>query len=148
MPDIQQNIVVPYRPAEMYQLVNDVEKYSEFLPWCTESRILQQDADEVHAMLVLSGGGFQKSFTTCNRLQQNKMIEIRLVDGPFRHLEGFWRFETVAKNKCRVVLDLEFEFSNKLLALAFGPIFHQVVTTLIDAFHKRAIEVYGKRDKD
>lgn len=145
MPDIQQNIVVPYTAAEMYQLVNDVEKYAEFLPWCKESSVLKRETDEIHAQLVLSGGGFQKSFTTCNRLQPDKMIEIRLVDGPFKQLEGFWRFEKLEDIQSRVSLNLEFEFSNKLLSLAFGPVFHQVMHSLVDAFCKRAEAVYGKR---
>jgi ribosome-associated toxin RatA of RatAB toxin-antitoxin module len=129
----------------MYRLVNDIEAYSQFLPWCKESRILQQNEDEIHAMLVLAGGGFQKSFTTCNRLQPNKMIEIRLVDGPFKNLEGFWRFEEVMETGCLVTLDLEFEFSNRLIGMAFGPVFNQVASTLVDAFCKRANEVYASK---
>jgi ribosome-associated toxin RatA of RatAB toxin-antitoxin module len=90
---------------------------------------------------VLAGGGFQKSFTTCNRLQKDKMIEIRLLDGPFRQLEGFWRFDAEGEH-CQITLDLEFEFSSKLLALAFGPVFNQVANSLMDAFCKRAQHVY------
>lgn len=145
MPIIQQNLVVPYLATEMYQLVNRVEEYSEFLPYCSESKVLSRNADEVQAMLVLSGGGFQKSFTTCNRLQPDKMIEIRLVNGPFRHLEGFWRFDQIAESSSSVTLDLEFEFSGRLLSLAFGPVFQQVAHSLMDAFSKRAEQVYGKR---
>jgi ribosome-associated toxin RatA of RatAB toxin-antitoxin module len=127
----------------MYQLVNDIATYPAFLPWCKASEIVSQNEDEIHAKLTLAGGGFQKSFTTCNYLQLNKMIEIRLLDGPFRQLEGFWRFESMDSG-CRVVLDLEFEFSSKLIGMAFGPIFNQVATTLVDAFCKRAKEVYGR----
>jgi len=127
----------------MYSLVNQVEDYAKFLPWCSASEVLHRDEDEVHARLTLAGGGFQKSFTTCNRLQENKMVEIRLLDGPFRQLEGFWKFETVEQG-CRITLDLEFEFSNKLLALAFGPVFNQVAKTLVEAFSKRAEQIYGK----
>jgi ribosome-associated toxin RatA of RatAB toxin-antitoxin module len=93
--------------------------------------------------LTLAGGGFQKTFTTCNRLQINKMIEIRLVDGPFHRLEGFWKFDQQGTG-CQVTLDLSFEFTNKLLALAFGPVFHQVASSLVEAFSKRADQVYGK----
>jgi ribosome-associated toxin RatA of RatAB toxin-antitoxin module len=143
MPIIHQTLTVPNSVSEMYQLVNDVEAYSSFLPWCKESRIVSKNADEVRALLTLAGGGFQKSFTTCNHLQPEKMIEIRLVDGPFRQLEGFWRFDAAVEQGCQITLDLEFEFSNKLLALAFGPVFHQVANTLVEAFRKRAIEVYG-----
>lgn len=144
MPIIHRNVLVPYNVAKMYQLVNDIEAYPEFLPWCKGSQIISRNEDEIRATLLLAGGGLQKSFTTCNRLQPNKMIEIRLLDGPFRQLEGFWRFEAAAGDGCHISLDLEFEFSNKLIALAFGPIFNQMANTLVDAFYQRAIQVYGK----
>ena len=145
MPTINRSALVPYSPAEMYALVNDVEAYSDFLPWCKASRVLSRDEDEVRASLDLSRGGFEKSFTTCNRLQKNKMIEMRLVEGPFRHLDGFWRFETLGEHACKVSLDLDFEFANKLVGMAMGPIFNQIANTLVDSFCKRAIDVYGNR---
>lgn len=129
----------------MYALVDDIEAYAEFLPWCDASRVLSRNDEEVRGVLELAHGGVHKSFTTRNRLQKNKMIEIRLVEGPFRHLEGFWRFEALAENACKVRLDLDFEFTNKLVALAFGPVFNRIANTLVDAFCKRAVAVYGKR---
>jgi ribosome-associated toxin RatA of RatAB toxin-antitoxin module len=143
MPDVKKTKVVPYTPAQMYALVNDVKRYSEFVPWCHRSELLSENEDELRARLHFSGGGFEKSFTTCNRLQKDKMIELRLVDGPFRHLEGFWRFDQHGEGGCQIVLDLEFEFSNKLLSLAFGPFFHQAANSLVDAFSKRAEEIYA-----
>ena len=145
MPTINRSALVPYSPAEMYALVNDVEAYSDFLPWCKASRVLSRDEDEVRASLDLSRGGFEKSFTTCNRLQKNKMIEMRLVEGPFRHLDGFWRFETLGEHACKVSLARDFEFANKLVGMAMGPIFNQIANTLVDSFCKRAIDVYGNR---
>ncbi len=144
MPIVHRALSVPYTAAEMYQLVNDVESYAQFLPWCKSSRVLSKDEDEIRATLTLASSGFQKSFTTCNRLQLNKMVEIKLLDGPFQQLEGFWRFEAHDAG-CRVIMDLEFEFSNKLIALAFGPIFNQIASTLVEAFCNRATEVYGSR---
>lgn len=143
MPIIHQELIVSYSAAQMFALVNNVNEYSQFLPYCKSSKILSQTADEIRATLILAGGGFQKSFSTCNRLQPDKMIEIKLLDGPFRHLEGYWRFETLGQG-CKVSLDLEFEFSSKLLALAFGPVFNQVANTLVEAFSKRAEAIYGK----
>lgn len=145
MPVINRSALVPYTPAEMFSLVNDIESYSQFLPWCKSSRVLSRNDDEVRASLELARGGFEKAFTTCNRLQKNKMIEMRLVEGPFRHLDGFWRFEPIGEHACKVSLDMDFEFSNKLVGLAMGPIFNQIANTLVDSFCKRAIDVYGSR---
>jgi len=145
MPTIKRSALVPYLPAEMFALVDDVKSYPKFLPWCKNARELSRSGDEVRAALDLSRGGFEKSFTTCNRLQKNKMIEMRLIEGPFRHLDGFWRFEFVGETACKVSLDLDFEFANKLVGMAMGPLFNQIANTLVDSFCKRAIDVYGSR---
>lgn len=128
----------------MYALVNDIESYSQFLPWCRSSHILAQGMDELKASIEIAHGGLHKSFTTLNRLQRDKMIEMRLVEGPFRHLEGYWRFDTLGEQACKVSLDLDFEFSNRLVGMAMGPVFSQIANTLVDAFCKRARDVYGK----
>jgi len=145
MPDINKYAEVPYTPAEMYDLVNDIEKYPEFLPWCKGAEVIVDNDDERHATLILSAAGMEHSFTTMNLLQKHKMIEMRLLNGPFKHLEGFWRFELHGDNGCKVCFDLEFEFISTLISLMVGPIFHQVLSTLVDAFVKRAEEIYGKR---
>jgi len=137
--------VVPFSPTQMYALVDAVDEYSEFLPWCHSSEIHSRTEDEVHASLALALGGLHKSFTTCNRLQPGKMIEIRLVDGPFKHLEGFWRFDEVEGGGSRVSLDMEFEFAGMLIDMAIGPVFHQMANSLIDAFIERAEHKYGKQ---
>jgi len=129
----------------MYSLVRDIEAYPQFLPWCTQAKILSQDQDQVRATLWLSKGGVDKAFTTCNRHQVNKMIEIRLVEGPFKCLEGFWRFDALGDAGCKVSLDIAFEFSSRMLSLVVGPVFSQVANSLVDSFQKRAVQVYGKR---
>lgn len=144
MTTVKKNALVPYSAAEMYALVNDVEAYPQFLPWCRGTRVLYRDEDEIRASIEIAQGALHKSFTTHNRLQRDKMVEMRLVEGPFRHLEGFWRFDALGERACKVNLDLDFEFSNKLIGLALGPIFNQVVNTLVDAFCARAEQVYGK----
>lgn len=144
MPTIQRSALVPYSAAQMFALVDDIESYPKFLPWCKTSQVLSRSEDEVHGRLELSRSGMEKAFTTCNRLQKNKMIEMRLVEGPFRHLEGFWTFDALATDACKVSLALEFEFSNKLLSLTVGPVFSQIANSLVDAFCKRAGDVYGK----
>lgn len=143
MPTISKSALVPYAPGAMYALVNDIESYPKFLPWCRSVRVQRRSDDEVRATIELARGGIQKSFTTCNRLQKDKMIEMRLVEGPFRRLEGFWRFQSLDGDACKVSLDLDFEFSSVFLGMAFGPVFHQIANTLVDAFCKRAVEVYG-----
>lgn len=145
MTTISRNALVAYSASEMYQLVDDIPAYPQFLPWCKASEEMSRDADEVIARLDLSHSGLQKSFTTKNRLQTGKMIEMRLVEGPFKHLQGFWRFEPLGEQASKVSLDIEFEFSNRLVGMAMGPVFSQVTNTLVDAFCKRAEVVHGKR---
>jgi ribosome-associated toxin RatA of RatAB toxin-antitoxin module len=128
----------------MYELVNDVAAYQHFLPWCRSSVLLSQNEDELRATIEIAHGSLHKAFTTRNRLQRDKMIEMRLEEGPFRHLEGFWRFDPLGERACKVSLDLDFEFSNKLIGMAMGPIFSQIANSLVDAFSRRAVEVYGK----
>lgn len=139
---IKRNAVVAYSPQQMFELVNKIEDYPEFVPACKSVEILNRDQDEIQARLNFARGGFQKSFTTCNRMQENKIIEIRLVDGPFKQLEGFWRFELVPEG-CNIMLDLEFEFSSHIMAMMFAPVFHPVADTLVDVFCKRAEQVFG-----
>ena len=144
MPTISKSALVPYSPQQMYALVNDIESYQHFLPWCRSSELLSQNEDEIRATIEIAHGSLRKSFTTCNRLQRNKMIEMRLEKGPFQHLDGFWRFDALSEEACKVSLDLDFEFSNKLIGMAMGPLFSQIANSLVDAFSRRAVEVYGK----
>lgn len=144
MTTISKNALVRYSVAEMFALVNDIEAYPQFLPWCRSARVLSRSADEIRATLELARGGIQKSFTTSNRLQSNKMIEIRLVEGPFRHLSGFWRFDQLGEQACKVSLDMSFELA-PLLDFVIGPVFHTIANSLVDAFHARAVQMYGKR---
>lgn len=141
MPTINRSALVPYTSEQMYQLVDDINSYAEFLPWCTESTELDRSDDEVTATIKLAKGSLNKSFTTRNLLQKGKMIEMRLVNGPFKHLQGFWRFDRLNDSACKVSLDLDYEFSSKLVALAIGPVFNQVANTLVDAFVNRAKEI-------
>lgn len=136
---------VGYSCEQMYNLVNNVEHYAEFLPYCTESKVHHRNVDEVQATLIIGAAGMSKSFTTRNLLQVNKMIEIRLIDGPFSHLEGFWRFDEEEQGGCRISFDIEFEFAGKLFSMFLGPIFDQITDKMVDAFCERAVSVYGAR---
>lgn len=145
MTQISKQALLHYTPEEMFRLVDDIPAYPQFLPWCSAAEELSRSVDDVTASLTLAYSGINKSFTTRNRMQAHKLIEMRLVEGPFKTLQGFWRFEPLGEAACKVSLDLEFEFSNKLMGMAMGPVFSQVANTLVDAFSKRAEEVYGKR---
>jgi ribosome-associated toxin RatA of RatAB toxin-antitoxin module len=130
----------------MYHLVADIESYPEFLPWCRATEVLERNDDQVRASIEIARGALNKTFTTLNRMQKNKVIEMRLLKGPFKHLEGFWRFDALKdESACKISLDMDFEFESKLVAFAMGSIFNQIANTMVDAFSKRAVEVYGER---
>ena len=129
----------------MFALVSDIESYPQFLPWCQGTRILSRDIDEVRASIEFAVGGMTRSFTTRNRYQTNKMIEMHLVDGPFSQLDGFWRFDPLGKEGSKIALFLEYGFSSRVLGLVVGPIFGQIANTLVDSFQQRAVRIYGAR---
>ncbi len=146
MAEINRSAIVPYSPAEMFVLVDEVPRYPEFLPWCSGAEERERTEDYVKATVELSKGRLKKSFTTLNRLHRDKMIEMRLIDGPFKQLEGFWRFDPLKDGEaCKVSLDLEFEFSNRIVAMAVGPVFTGVANSLVDSFVARAKAIYGDK---
>ena len=144
MPSVSRSALVPHSAEDMFNLVADVDRYREFLPWCADSRVLSRNEDEMKASILISKAGIERSFTTVNRFQPGKMMEMKLLEGPFRHLEGFWRFYPLREDACKVALDLDFEFSSRVITLAFGKVFTQIANTLVDAFVRRADELYGK----
>lgn len=145
MSTIRKSALVPYSAHEMFGLVADVESYSQFLPWCGGSRILSRDEDSVAAEIEIAYSGVHKTFTTINRMQTDKMIEMRLVEGPFKHLFGYWGFLALDERACKVSLDMEFEFSNAMLGLVMGPVFSRIANDLVDSFRRRGEQLYGKR---
>jgi ribosome-associated toxin RatA of RatAB toxin-antitoxin module len=145
MTTITRNSLVMYTPEQMYDLVNDIAAYPSFLPWCRDSKIISANDQVVCATLDLAKGGIHHVFSTRNKLTHGKAIDIELIDGPFQHLEGHWQFAMIGDNQgCRVQLDMDFEFSNRLVSMALGPVFTQISGSLVDAFCKRANEIYGK----
>lgn len=145
MTAIRKSALVPYSAEEMYALVADVESYGQFLPWCGGARVLERQPDSVTASVVIAYRGVNKAFTTRNRLDPGRGMTLQLVDGPFRRLHGEWRFEPLDERACKVSLDLEFEFENRLIALAVGPVFESIANSLVDSFRQRARELYGQR---
>lgn len=142
---IHKSALVPYGAHEMYALVADIESYGKFLPWCGGTRIVARDADSVTAAIDIAYHSVHKTFTTRNRLEPGRVMELQLVDGPFKFLHGHWRFEELDDRACKVSLDLKFEFSNRLLAFAIGPVFSNIANGLVESFRRRAEEIYGKR---
>lgn len=143
MASVSRSALVMYSAQQMYDLVADVDSYHKFLPWCGDSRVLKQLDDEVEACILVSKAGIERAFTTRNRMEPGQLVEISLVEGPFRHLDGYWRFHALREDACKVTLDLEYEFSSKVFTMAFGTVFTQIANTLVDAFVKRAKDVYG-----
>ena len=137
--------VVPYTSAEMYQLVNDIQAYPEFLPWCQSTNIIKSGSHELMADISMSIGRLSQSFTTENSMQPDQSISMRLVKGPFKKLSGQWQFTEQSDISCEVALDMEFEFKNRLIKHAMGKAFNRILDTLVDAFSQRAVEVYGER---
>ncbi|MBH0056410.1 type II toxin-antitoxin system RatA family toxin [Pseudoalteromonas sp. SWXJZ94C] len=145
MPQIEKSALVMYSTKEMFDLVNDVEAYSQFLPNCSNSKIVSQHDNNMTASLEISKAGIKKWFTTENTFINEDTVLLRLVDGPFKMLKGRWHFQELDAKACKVQLELEFEFSSKLVELAFGKIFNDVAKNMVSAFTKRAKQVYGDR---
>lgn len=140
---VNKSALVPYPAGQMYALVNDVERYPEFLPWCRGARVLSHTDSEMRASLDLARGGLHKTFTTRNALEPDRAITMTLENGPFRHLEGRWQFIELGAEGSKVTLDMEFEFAGMMLDLMAGPVFHEICNSLVDAFIRRAAELHG-----
>jgi coenzyme Q-binding protein COQ10 len=145
MTSISRTALLPYSAEEMYDLVADVESYPQFLPWCGGTRVIARDCQQVVASIDVAYRGIRRSFSTRNRLNQGRSLEMDLLEGPFRHFHGCWRFEPIDTRGSKISLDLEFDFSNRVLALALEPVFTQIAKSLMDSFKKRAMAVYGAR---
>jgi len=143
MPTISRSALVMHSVDQMYDLINDITLYPEFLPDCNDSKIIAQDSDTVTAALLVSKGGLSKWFTTKNTLISNERIHLALVDGPFKKLEGYWSFIPLSEDSCKVSLELEYEFSNKVVSFAFGKVFSHFSNSLVKVFTQRAKQVYG-----
>ncbi|MES9869309.1 MAG: type II toxin-antitoxin system RatA family toxin [Sedimenticola sp.] len=142
MPVVKKSALVAHSAGQMFELVNDVESYPQFLPWCHSGQLLSRDGDELCGQIEVARAGVRQKFSTCNRLHPYDRIEIRLKEGPFKQLKGEWRFTALREDACKVELELHFQFSGALINKAFGAVFNQIANNLVDAFCKRASEVY------
>ncbi|SRR5579883_442825 len=144
MNSLKRNAIVPYSAHQMFELVNNIEDYPRFLPWCHSSQVINRTETEVVASLEINWKGIHKSFTTRNRLYPHDKIEIDLVNGPLKRMEGIWQFDALDVHACKVILDLEFEFAGGFIDRFFQPVFQHIANTLVEAFCKRAAELYGQ----
>ncbi|OBA00344.1 type II toxin-antitoxin system RatA family toxin [Halomonas sp. G11] len=144
MPTVNRSALVRHTPKQMFDLVNDFERYPEFLPGCRRARLLEHDDDHLIGEMTLGRAGVEQSITTRNDLFAPERIEMSLVSGPFKRLKGRWQFIPMGDGACKVSLDMEFEFANRLLGMAFGRLFQQIAGQLVDAFTRRADEIHGR----
>lgn len=143
MRKISRSALVPYSVGEMYSLVADFESYPSFLPWCNDARIVVRDGDTVEGTLEMHRGGLSRHFTTRNVLTIDESISMDLINGPFRTLTGGWRFLALGDAGSKVMLDLEFEFENRMTDKILGRFFENTCNSLVDAFVQRASLIYG-----
>jgi ribosome-associated toxin RatA of RatAB toxin-antitoxin module len=142
MASVQKSVLVPYSAAQMFELVERIEDYPRFLPWCGGATILQTTAEETLARIDINYHGVRAHFTTANRAQPPELIMIALRDGPFRQLDGTWRFRALETTASKVELELAYAFATPVLERLIGPVFSHIAHTMVDAFVRRAETVY------
>ena len=145
MRKVSRSALVPYSAYEMFCLVDDIEAYPEFLPWCNDAVVHSRTGDTVEATLELHKGSVSNHFTTRNTRREHDAIDIALVGGPFRHLQGGWQFQDLGATGCKVSLELEFQFASMMIDVMFGHFFEETCNSLVDAFTRRAVAVFGER---
>ena len=146
MPLVEKSVLIERSARQMFDLVDDVESYPKFLPWCSETRVDYRDEHKTVATLHINFHSIKSHFTTENSKKIPFWMGMKLVDGPFRRLEGGWKFTPLAEHACKVEFQLSYEFSSKLFEKIIGPVFTQITGTFVEAFVKRANQVYGASD--
>ncbi|MGH8548540.1 MAG: type II toxin-antitoxin system RatA family toxin [Methylococcales bacterium] len=142
MTHIHRNALIRFPAPWMFDLVNDIESYPEFLPWCESSKVLVRRDGLVEARLNIARSGLRKSFTTRNTFRDKGSMRMCMIEGPFNRLEGVWTFQPLREDASKISLDLDFEFAGRLADLAFSPVFSQICNTLVGAFSQRAKDLY------
>ena len=144
MRNIQRSALVPYSAAQMFAIVDDIEAYPEFLPWCSGTTVHRREADQVEATLELRRRDLSQTFRTRNTNRPTDSIEMALIEGPFRHLLGKWSFTQLSDAGSKVELQLSFELSSGVLDALLGRFFEDICNSLVDAFKQRADAIYGQ----
>jgi len=143
MKRITRTALLPYSAQQVYDLVNDVASYPEFLPWCGGSEVSAISEYEMEAGVTIAKAGITQTFKTKNHLVPGKRIEMHLIDGPFKYLKGEWQFKVLDVDACKIQFEVEFEVSHGILNAAIGPIFEHIASTMVDSFCERAKQIYA-----
>jgi ribosome-associated toxin RatA of RatAB toxin-antitoxin module len=141
---VQKSVLVGYSAQQMFALVDRVEDYPLFLPWCGGVEIKERSENRLVATINIQYRGVRQSFTTENINTPPVQMKMNLVEGPFRQLDGLWTFTALREDACKVQFDLHYEFSSRLLEQLIGPVFNMIATSFIDSFSKRAEQVYAR----
>ena len=147
MKTVHKSVLIWYSAEEMFALVTDVPSYPAFLPWCDQASVLSEEEAGMTARVGIAFGGIKQGFTTRNTHVAGRRVHLQLIDGPFSKLEGHWEFTPVGaegQRACKVDLTLQYDFDNFALAALVGPVFGKIAGSLVDAFVKRASQVYGE----
>ncbi len=144
MATVDKSVLIGHSAAEMYALVADVDAYPQFLPWCNGTEVRLLDAHRAAATLHVNYHGVRVHFTTENRMEQGALIDMKLVNGPFKRLDGYWRFVPLSAQACKIEFRLSYELSGKLVEKIAGPVFNHIANTLVEVFVKRAASLYGQ----
>lgn len=140
---ISRSALVMHSAEQMFDLVNDVRAYPHFLQGCKSTEVIEEGEGFMLARMVLAKAGLEQSIVTRNELVRPKSLDMKLIEGPFSKFSGVWRFQALSDEACKVTLDMEFEVANRLASIALTALFKQVANTMVDAFVKRAKQIYG-----
>ena len=143
MKRIARSAIVEHEAAQLYALVEHIEAYPEFLPWCREAHVHERTAEHTHAMLEVGLKGVAQAFTTENRNHPGEAIEMRLVKGPFRRFSAAWRFTPLGPQAAKIEFEMNYEFRSIALQRLLEPLFNHIADTMVDAFTRRARAIYG-----
>jgi ribosome-associated toxin RatA of RatAB toxin-antitoxin module len=143
MKNIARSAIVEHSASEMYALVEDIEAYPRFLPWCVAAQVQARQPGSTKATLTIGVSGLRHSFTTLNENRPGEAIEMRLVEGPFRHFAGQWRFVPLSPKACRIEFSLQYEFSSRALGRLLSPLFDGIADSMVEAFVRRAAAIYA-----
>ena len=143
MRSVHKSVLVPYSAQQMFELVERIDDYPKFLPWCGGTRILERAGNRTLARIDIDYHGVRTHFTTANLNHAPDRIVVELRDGPFRRLDGIWRFVALTESACKVEFELNYEFATAVLEKVIGPVFGRIADSFIDAFVKRAAAIHG-----